>query len=138
MFLFMSWREYPIISVSPDNPLTEIHVIQQYPRFHRATARLLRRTQRERGISLRRSGLLALLMFVVPLIQAAPFRLVTGTLDGGGAHSQSARFAVEGTVGQPDAGSAQGSRFRVDGGFWPATGSDTPLADFIFQDSFEN
>jgi hypothetical protein len=71
------------------------------------------------------------------IAEAAPFRLVSGTADGGGQHSQGTRFTVEGTVGQPDAGLAQGPRFRVDGGFWPTAATAAPT-DSIFRNSFED
>lgn len=79
-----------------------------------------------------------LLMALVAVAEAAPFRLISGTVDGGGAHSQGTRFAVEGTVGQPDADVAQGARFRVDGGFWPTAAANTAPTDSLFRNSFED
>ena len=56
---------------------------------------------------------------------AADFGLPWHTLDAGGGASTSAggRFALTGTIGQPDAGTLQdtvmaGARFTVHGGFW--------------------
>ncbi|MGE4070304.1 MAG: hypothetical protein AB7E72_03950 [Lysobacterales bacterium] len=90
-----------------------------------------------RRVGLRRSIPL-LLLLLATLAEAAPFRLISGTLDGGGSHSQGARFSAEGTVGQPDAGLAQGSRFRVESGFWPAATATTAPSDSIFRNSFED
>ena len=86
--------------------------------------------------SLRRALPLLLLALIVSA-DAAPFRLISGTVDSGGTHSQGAHFAVEGTVGQPDADVAQGTRFRVDGGFWPTAAAST-TTDSLFRDSFED
>lgn len=79
-----------------------------------------------------------MLLLAATFADAAPFRLISGTVDGGGEHSQGTRFAVEGTVGQPDAGRAQGARFRIDGGFWPTASTSTPPTDSIFSHSFED
>ncbi len=68
---------------------------------------------------------------------AGPLRLVSGTVDGGGGHSQGARFALEGSIGQPDAGRSEGQRFVLEGGFWPA-GPATSSSNLIFRDSFED
>lgn len=86
----------------------------------------------------RRRALLAVLLVLSALADAAPFRLISGTVDSGGAHAQGSRFAVEGTVGQPDTGLSVGNRFRVDGGFWPTTTRSAPPADPIFRNSFED
>lgn len=85
-----------------------------------------------------RRSLAVLLLLLATLAEAGPFRLVSGTVDAGGAHSQGSRFAVEGTVGQPDAGLAQGARFSVDGGFWPTTATSAAPTDSIFRNSFED
>lgn len=83
-------------------------------------------------------ALATLLAFPAVLAAGGPrFSLTSDTVDGGGSHSQGARFALEGTVGQPDTGLAVGQRFAVEGGFW--TGANAlPLQDSIFQDSFED
>ena len=65
-----------------------------------------------------------------------PFELTEGTIDGGGQHSQGQRFALEGSIGQSDAGVVEGTRFSIDGGFWrPAI---APLTDTIFSHGFED
>ena len=63
------------------------------------------------------------------------FSLLTGTSDGGGQHSQGARFAVEGTIGQPDTAQLSSNRFAIGGGFWPTTNATT---DTIFANNFED
>lgn len=86
-----------------------------------------------------RRSLAVLLLLLATLAEAGPFKLVSGTVDAGGAHSQGARFAVEGTVGQPDAGLAQGARFSVEGGFWPTTTTTSAApTDSIFRNAFED
>ena len=67
------------------------------------------------------------------------FQLQDHTADCGGNHSQGSRFAVEGTIGQHDAGTTrlQGPRFIVEGGFWPPQVA-TPTASAIFNDGFED
>lgn len=79
-----------------------------------------------------------LLALLASSVHAAPFRLTSGTADGGGAHSQGTRFTVEGTAGQPDAGWLQGQRFTVEGGFWPTHTAATSRGDAIFGNSFED
>lgn len=82
-----------------------------------------------------RWAVLTLALGLIGAAQAAPFRLLESTHDGGGAHSQGGRFSIEGTAGQPDAGRAIGQRFAIQGGFWrPAT----PVSDTLFRHGFEN
>jgi len=42
------------------------------------------------------------------------------TVDGGGGVSQSAggQYTLQGSIGQPDAGSSQGGEYVLEGGFW--------------------
>ena len=92
------------------------------------------------GRSLRRGLLLAAVL--VPLASWQVWALTDGgvdrwTVDGGGARSSGGDLVVQGTAGQPDAGTMEatdGSGLALRGGFWPgaapvatATG-DTPLA----------
>jgi len=67
---------------------------------------------------------------------ASPYRLIEGSVDGGGGHSQGSRFAIEGTVGQPDAGRLTGQRYLIEGGFWRPDAPNLP--DSIFSNSFED
>jgi hypothetical protein len=69
---------------------------------------------------------------------ASPFRLLSATVDGGGGHAEGARFALEGSIGQPDPGRSSSARFTVDGGFWPATPALPPPAPaLVFRNGFE-
>lgn len=54
----------------------------------------------------------------VALAQAASFELGWFTVDGGGGLSQGGAYAVEGTIGQPEAGSMAGGSYGLNGGFW--------------------
>ncbi len=66
----------------------------------------------------------------------ASFELKEGTHDGGGQHSQGERFALEGSIGQPDASQTTSAHFSIDGGFWrPAI---APVANTIFSNGFED
>jgi len=61
--------------------------------------------------------------FAVPVLfaghaAAQPFEIPSFTVDGGGGTLQGDIFTLSGTIGQPDAGVLQGSRFSISGGFW--------------------
>lgn len=70
-------------------------------------------------------------------ISSAAYELVAGTADSGGGHSQGSRFAVEGTIGQPDTQRLDGSRFQLAGGFWAGVQAG-PLPEPLFADGFED
>jgi len=40
------------------------------------------------------------------------------TVDGGGGHSLGGRYALDGSIGQPDAGTLTGGGYTLRGGFW--------------------
>lgn len=66
-----------------------------------------------------RSGLLAAGLAVLAAISAsAQTNILWHTMDGGGGASTGGVYALEGTIGQPDAGSLTGGVVRVEGGFW--------------------
>ena len=69
--------------------------------------------------------LLMLLLSGIALAQSGgAFAVPWWTVDSGGGSSGGARFAVSGTIGQPDASPPMsGARFGLQGGFWPAAGS---------------
>ena len=46
------------------------------------------------------------------------FDLSWSTIDGGGGSSSGGQFVVNGTIGQPDAGTLIGGNFKLEGGFW--------------------
>ncbi len=99
-----------------------------------ATNTLVRSASQRRRMLARRLAMLA--GVAMTAASAGPFRLVEDTADGGGQHSQGVRFAVEGSIGQPDTATLQGPRFEIAGGFWrPAS---TPASDTLFHNGFEN
>ena len=54
------------------------------------------------------------------------------TVDGGGGESSGERWAVQGTVGQPDAGPAlSGGAYEVVGGFWGGSGLEPEVAVYL-------
>ncbi|MBK7145506.1 MAG: hypothetical protein IPH76_09960 [Xanthomonadales bacterium] len=82
----------------------------------------------------RRTAVLAIVLTGGAL--ASPFEIEEFTVDGGGNHGQGARFALEGSIGQPDAATLTAARFAIDGGFWRPL--ENAPGDDIFHDSFED
>jgi hypothetical protein len=67
------------------------------------------------------TSLILLIAFSVAAAQTGDFDLVWHTIDGGGSTSIGGdRFALSGTIGQPDAGKMSGGVYALQGGFWPA------------------
>ncbi len=66
-----------------------------------------------------------LLLIAVTALAAGDYQIDWWTVDGGGGSSQSAggQYALNGTIGQPDAGSASGGGYTVSGGFWQGIGA---------------
>jgi hypothetical protein len=95
---------------------------------------LVRSASQRRRMLARRLAMLA--GVAMTAASAGPFRLVEDTADGGGQHSQGIRFAVEGSIGQPDTATLQGPRFEIAGGFWRPV--STPVSDTLFHNGFEN
>lgn len=63
---------------------------------------------------------LVAVLLAVSLPALADFAIGWHTMDAGGGKSHGERFAVSGTIGQPDAGGLMtGGRFAATGGFWP-------------------
>ena len=80
----------------------------------------------------RRISLFALTLLAMP--GAAQQHLTKTTVDSGGGRSASARYALTGSIGQPDAVPLlSGGRYRIGGGFWAALPSNE-----VFSDSFES
>jgi hypothetical protein len=48
------------------------------------------------------------------------------TVDGGGARSSGGGYTLEGSIGQPDAGTMSGGGYTLDGGFWAIDSTQTP------------
>lgn len=53
------------------------------------------------------------------------------TIDGGGGSSTGGVFALEGTIGQPDAGSMSGGAYTLSGGFWPGAAGNVMQNIFL-------
>ncbi len=74
---------------------------------------------------------LLILALGLPAALAQSYSLSWFTLDGGGGVSTGGVFAVNGTVGQPDAGVMTGGNFSLAGGFWgvviPVQQSNAPV-----------
>ena len=67
-----------------------------------------------------------LLAAVTLAASVADFGLVWHVIAGGGGHSSSANYALDGSAGQPAAGTASSADFRLGAGFWPGIGAETP------------
>lgn len=65
-----------------------------------------------------------ILFFFCSCLLAAPasaqYAIDWFTLDGGGGQSSGGAYTLQGTIGQPDAGSLSGGSFTLHGGFWNA------------------
>ncbi|MCB9851685.1 MAG: hypothetical protein H6819_01210 [Phycisphaerales bacterium] len=72
-----------------------------------------------------RLSLLALAVIALSQARADDFDLSWHTVDGGGGYSAGGDFELEGTIGQTDAGPADGAivggAFELTGGFWQAS-----------------
>ncbi len=70
--------------------------------------------------------LLGALSLVSVSALAAPlgYSLDWWTIDGGGGASQGGSYALNSTIGQPDAGILQGGSFSLQGGFWPVSSTE--------------
>ena len=57
---------------------------------------------------------------IFTLVSGAPeeYAITWWTVDGGGGVSQGGDYTLQGTIGQPDASSSQGSDYGLEGGFW--------------------
>ena len=72
--------------------------------------------------------LLALLVLGTGVaVAAGGYDLSWWTVDGGGGDSRGGAYALSGTLGQPDAGTLTGGRYRLGGGFWGGGASLSPL-----------
>ena len=70
----------------------------------------------------RRDALLgAALALLLSLVSASAqnYEIDWFTTDGGGGISSDAQYILNGTIGQPDAGTLSGGSYTLEGGFWP-------------------
>lgn len=57
-------------------------------------------------------------ILAAPAEPAEGFAIPWWTVDTGGGTSQGSSFALNGTIGQPDAGSLSGGSYTLKGGYW--------------------
>lgn len=85
-------------------------------------------------------ALLNSILHAAPSAGTTPFDLAWQTIDGGGGTSTGGSFQLVGTIGQPDAGTANAANFELHGGFW-AHGTATPhhicLGDLVTSATFK-
>ena len=66
---------------------------------------------------------------------SGPIKLDWSTINAGGGTSSGGRFALSGTIGQPDAGILSGGSLKLEGGFWSSVtvlqSPGTPLLKII-------
>ncbi len=65
---------------------------------------------------------LLLLLGFLPFtaLASAPYAIDWFTIDGGGGQSSGGAYTLNGTMGQPDPGTASGGNYTLHGGFWSA------------------
>lgn len=73
------------------------------------------------------AGGLFLLLAAVALSSPTVMEISWWSIDGGGGTSAGGRYALSGTIGQPDVGFQSGSNFSTTGGYWSLTGASTEL-----------
>ena len=80
-------------------------------------------------------GVLLMSGSVVSAQSGGGFEIRSSTVDGGGGSSNGGNFAVDGTMGQMDAGIHTGGNFTLNGGFWQGSTCEAPIApnDFTIQ-----
>ena len=64
-------------------------------------------------------------------VLAQSFSIDWHTIDGGGGTSTGGVYSVSGTIGQPDAGVANGGNYSLAGGFWGAIQTPPPVGSVI-------
>lgn len=74
-------------------------------------------------------GLVAVWLLVAGALAAslAGFDLGWHVIAGGGGHSSSADYTLDGSAGQPAAGTLSSADFRLGAGFWPGIGAESPV-----------
>ena len=64
---------------------------------------------------------------------AQSFSIDRFAIAGGGGASSGGAFALNGTLGQPDAGAMSGGHYSLAGGFWGASQTPPPVGSVIIQ-----
>jgi len=73
-------------------------------------------------------ALVALLLLSAAALAPNGYEMPWWTVDGGGGHSAGPGYALDGTLGQPDAGSSlSGGGYRLAGGFWSGAAGGASL-----------
>jgi hypothetical protein len=86
---------------------------------------------------------IAILGLILPLTafaqaSSASYQVPRQSIDGGAARSTSASYAINGAIGQPDAGATSSSAsYTLSGGFHRAAAA-APLSDALFANGFES
>ena len=70
-------------------------------------------------------------LFCAPPAWAQFYSVKWFTLDGGGGPSAGGSFSLNGTIGQPDAGTMSGGSYSLAGGFWGAIQTPPPVPTVI-------
>ena len=63
-------------------------------------------------------ALLGVIFCLTPSVRGQTYEIDWYTVDGGGGLSTGGTFTLEGTIGQPDAGTMTGGDYVLAGGFW--------------------
>ena len=75
--------------------------------------------ERRSGLKSALLGAVAVLLLRVVSAQAQPYSIDWFTMDGGGGVSSGGDYTLNGTLGQPDAGTLSVGSYALEGGFWP-------------------
>ncbi len=73
------------------------------------------------------TAVLAVLLLSVSVTATGSYQIPWWSVDGGGGSSVGDRFALAGTIGQPDAGHMEGDHFALTGGFWAQPVESIPV-----------
>jgi hypothetical protein len=87
-----------------------------------------------RGLSFVVVASLAIVMSVsLSSAQSPEVNLAWFTIDGGGAvSSDGTRFALSGSIGQPDTGDMSSDAYTLTGGFWPVSIGPAPPTTSVY------
>ena len=74
------------------------------------------------------------LLLAASTLYAQDFSVDWFTIDGGGGASTGGNYALNGSIGQPDAGTVSGGSFTLQGGFWSGVVTQ-PIPQLFIQQS---
>ena len=78
-------------------------------------------------------GITLTLLVIVSGASAQPFSIARFVIASGGGASAGGTFALNGTIGQPDAGAMSGGNYSLAGGFWGASQTPPPVRSVIIK-----